>query len=671
MARMKASVVQLGDRVHFSNRDRTVVGLEGSAVRLVTDAGQVCVVMLSHLVNSAGFYLVEDGSRRKIPPLAVLEGLPDDVVAKALEWERHLIEIDAGVPAGASRKVPGRPAYRPKRRSLAERIEAKAAELEVSAATVARMRSRYKKLGLWGLVDMRKARPTSPFGRADPRLVSAIAQAVDEQVPASTGTRGRLRRRVEQILAEQHGEGVVAMPSLPTYYRLVKAVSEGHHTFGSAATRRSLANRPDRPFTATMAARPGEQVQIDATPLDVMAVLDDGVLGRVELTAAIDVATRTLCAGLLRPAGTKAVDAAAVLARVLVPEPMRPGWAQALAFHHARIPFERLMAIDARLEHAAAKPVIVPDTIVCDRGSVFMSRTFFSACQALGVSVQPAHPGTPTDKALIERTFASINTLFCQHVAGYLGPNVTRRGTEVDPSACFTVAELQELFDEWVIAGWQPRPHQGLRNPLLPEQVLSPNEMYAALVASAGFLPVPLGAEDFLELLPAVWRTVNEYGISVDRRTYDSAGLNPLRRQPSGITAQGDRWEVHYDPYDVTQVWVRDHRAGAWVQATWTHLPMIGQPFAEFTWRQARAIVAERRGDDTDQVQIAAALSDLLNRAGTGSARDRRAAARQVSAPSLVPGPPLRPPGQDDEPAPNGASGPVVPFGVFDPADES
>lgn len=665
MARLKPTVVRLGDRVHYSNADRTVAGIEGTAVRLVTDAGAVCVVTLAHLVASSGFYLVEDGSRRKIPPLAMLDGLSEETVAKALEWERHLVEVDSGIPAGTGERIAARPAYRPKRRSVRERIAAKAEELGVSEATVTRMRGRYKKMGLWGLVDQRKARPSSPYGLADPRLVAAIGQAADEQASRSTGTRKRLRSRVEALLAEQYGVGEVSMPSDPTYYRLVKTVTEGRHTFGSAPTRRSLADRPQRPFTPTMAARPGEQVQIDTTPLDVMAVLDDGVLGRIELTAAIDVASRTLCAGLLRPAGTKAVDAAAVLARILVPEPMRPGWSEALAFHHARIPHERLIAIDARLEHAAAKPVIIPDTIVCDRGAVFLSQTFMAACQSLGISVQPAHPGTPTDKALIERTFSSINTLFCQHVAGYLGSNVTRRGVEVDPACCFTVAQLQELFDEWVIC-WQARPHQGLRHPLVPGHVLSPNEMYAAQVAIAGYLPVPLGDDDFLELLPALWRTVNEYGISINRRTYDSSGLNPLRHVPSGITAQGDRWEVHYDPYDVTRIWVREHRAGRWVAANWTHKAMIGQPFAEFTWRQAQAIVAERHGDSSDQRQIAAALADLLARAGAGSAKDRRVVARQHAAPSVIPTPPPTP-----APVPErGATGPITPFGVFDPDEE-
>ena len=113
-------------------------------------------------------------------------------------------------------------------------------------------------------------------------------------------------------------------------------------------------------FTPTLAARPGEQVQIDSTPIDVMVLLDDGVPVRADLTIAVDVATRTICAAVLRPVGTKAVDAALLLARMLVPEPMRPGWSAALRMSASRLPHARLLDIDARMELAAARPVIVP-----------------------------------------------------------------------------------------------------------------------------------------------------------------------------------------------------------------------------------------------------------------------------------------------------------------------
>lgn len=70
-------------------------------------------------------------------------------------------------------------------------------------------------------------------------------------------------------------------------------------------------------------------VQIDSTPLNVRVVLDNSVVDRVKLTWVIDLATRTIPAAVLRPS-TKAADAAVLLARALTPEPMRPGWTDAL-----------------------------------------------------------------------------------------------------------------------------------------------------------------------------------------------------------------------------------------------------------------------------------------------------------------------------------------------------
>ena len=74
---------------------------------------------------------------------------------------------------------------------------------------------------------------------------------------------------------------------------------------------------------------------------------------------------------------------------------------------------------------------------------------------------------------------------------------------------------------------WQNRPHDGLRDPLAPGTALTPNEKYAALVETAGYVAVPLSAEDYIELLPVTWRVINSYGIRLGRRTYDARALNP------------------------------------------------------------------------------------------------------------------------------------------------
>ena len=140
---------------------------------------------------------------------------------------------------------------------------------------------------------------------------------------------------------------------------------------------------------------------MDSTPLDVLVRLDNGVAGRIDLTGMIDVATRTVTAAVLRPT-TKSVDASVLLARTVTPEPMRPGWADALAMSRSALPWQRLLDIDARMEHAAARPVIIPETIVVDLGKVFVSRNFRASCNFLGINFQPVHGASGWEKGHIE-----------------------------------------------------------------------------------------------------------------------------------------------------------------------------------------------------------------------------------------------------------------------------
>ena len=126
-------------------------------------------------------------------------------------------------------------------------------------------------------------------------------------------------------------------------------------------------------------------------------------------------------------------------------------------------------------------------------------------------------------KPHIERTLGSVATLFAQFAAGYTGRSPEYRGRGEDLRAVWSLAELQELLDGWVIAAWQNRPHDGLRDPLHAGRAFSPNEKYAALTETAGYVPLALSPDDHIELLPATWRAVNAYGIKISRRVYDSA----------------------------------------------------------------------------------------------------------------------------------------------------
>ncbi|KUJ64017.1 hypothetical protein ACZ90_63640 [Streptomyces albus subsp. albus] len=216
------------------------------------------------------------------------------------------------------------------------------------------------------------------------------------------------------------------------------------------------------------------------------------------------------------------------------------------------------------------------------------------------------------------------------------------------------MAQLQDLLDEWITAGWQPRPHQGLRHPMMAKAALSPNEMWAGLIAASGYMPVPLTGGDYIELLPTRWQKITDRGIRISHRTYDHAILNPLRGQPSGVHTRSGKWEVHHNPHDARQVWVR-LPDGHLAEIPWIHRGYVHQPFSDHLWQHLKTRVEQRGDGEQYETDLTEALNAILTRAhsGAGARSDTdampRAARRETgiplwpAAPASISGCPDRP----------------------------
>lgn len=616
--------VKVGAHVRFRGVKWQVAALSGQTVHLVGPDGGGEAVLAGYLFADPGFSIIGADVPQAAPQWGLFETSPAAAREKALAWQRHVREVECGLADGPGSGGVVRPRYDPARHTLAEREQAKAEELtalgfgRVSRTTVQRMRLAYRKQGLWGLLDHRTTRASSPTGRSDERVVAAVREALRRRRGRSKGTINGLFPLINQILEDQHAPGVVSAPSQATLYRLVTALARPGE-LPSGPVRQTPASFEGRAFTPATALRPGEQVQIDTTRLDVLALFDDGCLARPELTIAVDVATRAILAAVLCPSATKAVDAALLLAEMAVPHPARPTWPDILRMDHARaLPHQRLSALDKRLAGAAARPVVLPEAIVVDRGKVFVSRAFTAACETLGISVQPAPPHAPTAKGIVERAFGTINALFCQHLPGYTGSDVTRRGPDTEKDACYSVAQLQDLLDEWLVH-YHHRPHEGLRHPMMPRKALTPNQMWAALVAVTGHVPVPLTGHDYLELLPVRRQAITASGIRIHHRTYDADLLAPYRGQPSPTAGRDGKWEIHYNPHDVRQIWVR-MPDGELTEIPWIHRDHVHQPFNDHTWQHIRTLALHGNHGDAEQheADLADALDQLMRRVHSG-----------------------------------------------------
>lgn len=472
--------VRLFDCLQFEGASWQVVAQDGTALslkNLVT--GRIRRLEVADLLGDESYLPEHSGPLPDLTQSAILETLDPNTRARTEILHRHVVEVLTGVPPVSdadpdSFDVAPRPQYNPGN-LLADRVAAKAAELSQTAAPVSermlwRYLAAYRRDGIAGLVDQRKRRERNPAGRLDPRLVSLLDAAITAQTNISTGTKSRV---IAQVTREATQLGV-PIPSRPTLYRALGQLQNTRHPFGNATTRRAQANRPDRPWGRQAPTRPGELVEIDSTPLDLMVLYPDGSAGRVDLTIALDIATRTPCAAILRPVATKAVDAALLLARALTPLPAQPGWQGAVDFSRSILPAGMIADDDAIHAALASKPVIVPESVTVDRGKVYIGSTFLNACERLQISVTKAAPRTPTDKPHIERVFAAINSGFTQYLAGYTGPNVVRRGKSPDSEAFWTLAEVQNLLDLWIATYWQNKPHPGLRHPAMPKKISPP-----------------------------------------------------------------------------------------------------------------------------------------------------------------------------------------------------
>jgi putative transposase len=502
---------------------------------------------------------------------------------KALDFEVELIAL-----AKRDQEEP---------RRVNAHVEELAEKLGISARQVYRKRKAYEEHGLWGLVDQRALPLRTPFANLDTRIVVAMQQQAAYETHDSTGTISRFITRVKRRLAQQYGEDAVRLPSDITLRRAAKHLFDPAGTFGSAPRRRSDAGRPQRAYANSPATRPGEVVMLDSTRLDVLAL--EPVTGKavaVELTIALDLATRSILAWRVTPAETQAVDAIGLLADMVSPEPMRDGWEETVRFNVLALPVDRLVAVDERLALAAARPVIAPEKLVVDNGKIFVSKAMVGACLRLGIDLQFARLRTATDKPEVERAFGTIRTQFSQHVSGYTGQSVDKRGDRVEAVARWTIEDLEDFFAEYLLYVYQRQPHGGLRLTGRVHVPLSPNDAYAHLIAIHGYVAIPRDPYLFLELLPVVWRKIRPEGVSINKQLFASEVTYRYRSMASPYPQAEGKWPFRVDPRNRLFVYLKDPAGGSWHAIPWVHAHRNARPFGTRTLLMVREFLATRLG---------------------------------------------------------------------------
>jgi transposase InsO family protein len=197
----------------------------------------------------------------------------------------------------------------------------------------------------------------------------------------------------------------------------------------------------------------------------------------------------------------------------------------------------------------------VPETLVTDNGSDYVSRHIKDALIGLGVEQRIAPPFTPEFKPHIERSFGTFCRDIVELLGGYIGHDVAGR-KDIEARKSFaqrlgTAGEsvkldmapedFQTFCDKWATDIYAHDPHEGLNGK-------SPWQM-----ATEWRLPVAALDPRALDVLlspPAdgdSWRVVRKKGLKIDGRWHINAELGPII---------GQRVKVLLDEADVGAVYV-------------------------------------------------------------------------------------------------------------------
>ena len=486
-----------------------------------------------------------------------------------------------------------RPEYAPGK-LLMEKIDTKVAELNqtkattsgtITARTFQRWIERYNKYGKAGLIDGRTTRKRKTFAQVDDRLLNAITKTLKDERNASTGTGTRFAERVQKKLDELYPGNDVKMPTDRTILNHAKVLGKGKYTFENATLRRTaVIGEKAGVQKSRPALKPGSEVQVDSSPWDGWVIGLDGKRVRVVVDLMYDKCTGSIIGIGVVPKASRGIDHALMLARCFAPHDCRP-IPNFAGPQLEDMPWVKHLTAEQAAEAEKRRPFIVPDRIVIDNGSDYVSDVFRAACAFFGVDLTFSSPGTPTDKAGVERAFHSIKTLLVQYIPGFTGAAVNQRGKgiENDPGL-LDIFTLQSLLEWWVTIVWQNRIHEGLRDPYDPSIELSPNAAYQAMFDLVdGFVPVPVTPEAYIEFLPFSTRKISRQGIEINRRRYDSLKLGPFRELPGPKGRGTEDWEVRYDPYNPAAVWVADPDDGTWIQCDWMNNDALIRPFTKAT----------------------------------------------------------------------------------------
>ena len=556
---------------------------------------------------------------------ALLPGEAMDAGWKLMHLMEAIHGFSSGDP-GAPRIGEPRPQYdKSLVPSKLARFESKGKELGVKARQLQRWEKDLREKGLLGLADGRTRRKKTGTN-APATVVEALRAVFGEIGPLSDITKNQVRI----LVAMKMGLDELPMGSRSSFNRLYEEMAKASAMHRPAKARRSELSGPQEKMGFLPANRPGEVIVMDSTRADIFAL--DPVSGQwvgLELTVALDLATRSVVSFSLTPISTKGVDLVYMLADICSPEPVDDKWPTDIPYPYCGVPDTVLLEASG-LEAGTPlkpKPTLRPELLLIDRGRNYQSADFTAGCAYLGAHIQSARIRRPQDKGWIERLLGVVQVQLFQMLPGYTGPNPQKRGEAPEERAVYTIQELQRILGRYFAEIYQNTPHDGLRLPEMPEVRLTPNEAYEEGIRRSGFVCTPLDPDFHLHLLPTKRRTISGDGIKHKGLKYDSPILDPYR--PIKSPESDGKWPVRIDERDLRRIWFQDP-SGTWHEVPWRFAREFDRPFSKEALEFVKA--QQVKGQRLSEKEIAQRLFEFCRDLKDGNRILDQPALRRESA---------------------------------------
>lgn len=283
---------------------------------------------------------------------------------------------------------------------------------------------------------------------------------------------------------------------------------------------------------------PLDEVQMDHTPSDyciVDEVYRKPIDGAQTLTVALDINTRCVMGFTLFLEAPSVRVAGACMAHAILPKER----------------FMQEMGVDTKWP-CHGKPKV----IYTDNASEFDAEAFLMACEMNGIEVRKRPKGAPNFAGHIESLFS--NFLKKVHeLEGARFANLTKR-MEYDTTgrAVMTIHEFRKWFTIFITMYYHQRPHSGLAE-------LPPIKAWENAILGTDDRPgigLPDRVRDEFKLrvdfLPGTKRTIQDSGITFERRTYSDAVLRRWVGAPDPDDPKSTRlFLIKYDPMDMSEVY--------------------------------------------------------------------------------------------------------------------